>query len=275
MKKIFRSPITDLYMEIRVGCCGWCIRGGKRAYYKHFTAIEVQETFYKLPRPQTVSKWLSDAPEGFKFCMKSWQVITHPPSSPTWKRAGIKVPKTKIDKYGFLKPTQENLEAWEKILEVAQAMRAEVCVIQTPAAFGYSPENFSNAEQFFSTIKRDNVALGWEPRGTWREHLDVVKKLCDEHDMIHVVDPFRCSPVSTHGTAYFRLHGIGGKEVNYRYKYTDQDLRELKEIVEEMLKEGREKVYVFFNNVEMAEDAGRLVDVLMKSGLPIAMPQEM
>lgn len=261
-------------MEIRVGCCGWCVRGGKRAYYKHFTVIEIQETFYKLPRPQTVSKWLSGAPEGFKFCMKAWQAITHPLSSPTWRRAGIKVPKAKASQYGFLRPTNENIEAWEKTLEIGRAMRAEVCVIQTPAAFGYSPENFSNADQFFSIIKRNHMAVGWEPRGNWREHLDAVKKLCDKHDIIHVVDPFRCSPVSSHNMTYFRLHGIGGKEANYGYKYTEKDLRELKELVEAALKEGKEKVYVLFNNVAMAGDAAVFVGVLKKSGFPVATPQE-
>jgi len=254
-------------VEIRVGCCGWCVRGGKKAYYTRFTLIEVQETFYKLPRPQTVSKWLNDAPSDFRFCMKAWQAITHPPSSPTWRRAGIEVPKSKYDRYGFLKPTEENLEAWEKTLEICRAMQAEVCVIQTPAAFGYTSENLRNADQFFSTIRRDGVLIGWEPRGTWREHLDSVKKLCDKHDIIHVVDPFRSKSVSMHSLAYFRLHGIGGKEVNYRYKYTDQDLTRLKEIVDAAFKEGKEKVYVLFNNVAMAEDAARFINVLKKSGL--------
>jgi len=259
-------------VEIRVGCCGWCVRGGKKAYYTRFAVVEVQETFYKLPRPQTVSKWLNEAPGDFKFCMKAWQAITHPPSSPTWRRAGVKIPKTRADRYGFLKPTRENYEAWEKILEICRAMKAEVCVIQTPAAFGYSPENFSNADRFFSTIKRDRILIGWEPRGTWREHLDAVKKLCDRHDLVHVVDPFRSKPVSEHPMAYFRLHGIGGKEVNYRYKYTDRDLERLKEMVNTMLKGGKEKVYVLFNNVAMAEDAARFVDVLKRAGLPVVSP---
>jgi len=251
-----------------VGCCGWCVRGGKKAYYSKFSIVEVQETFYKLPKPETASKWREAAPDDFKFCMKAWQAVTHPPTSPTWRRSGVKIPKSKYNRYGFLRPTKENFEAWEKTLEICKAMRAEVCVVQTPAAFGYSDENLSNAEQFFSSIKRDGVLIGWEPRGTWREHLPVVKKLCEKLDLIHVVDPLRCEPVSDAQLTYFRLHGIGGKEANYRYRYTDQDLAKLRKIVEKEFESGR-SVYVLFNNVYMADDAARFIELLKSADLPV------
>lgn len=249
-------------MEVRVGCCGWCVRGGKQAYFKRFGAVEVQETFYKLPRPETARRWREQAPDGFVFTMKAWQAVTHPPTSPTWRRAGVTVPKSKQGRYGFLRPTDENLEAWERSMEVAEAMDARVVIVQTPASFGYSRENAGNVEEFFSTVKRGGVEVGWEPRGTWREHLDEVKRLCDRLDLIHVVDPFRLQPVSRHPTAYYRLHGIGGKEVNYSYKYTAGDLKRLLEMVEAEEERGRERLYVMFNNVAMAEDARRFKRLL-------------
>ncbi len=263
--------VSEEIMEIRVGCCGWCVKGGKKAYYSRFSIVEVQETFYRLPKPETAARWAEQAPPSFKFCMKAWQAITHPPTSPTWRRSGLKIPKSKYDRYGFLKPSEENFEAWEKTLEICKAMGAEVCVIQTPASFGYSEENLANAEEFFSTMRRDGVLIGWEPRGTWRENLQAVKKLCERCDLIHVVDPFRCKPVLTHELAYFRLHGRGGKEVNYRYRYTDSDLAELRDIVREFVSGGA-RVYVLFNNVYMAEDAARFVKVLEGAGLKPVTP---
>ena len=249
-------------MKVRVGCCGWCVRGGKKAYFSRFEVVEVQETFYKLPKPETAARWVEQAPEGFEFCMKAWQAITHPPTSPTWRRAGVKIPRSKYDRYGFLKPTKENFEAWEKTLEVCKAMNAKVCVVQTPASFNYSPEHRRNVEKFFSEIERDDVLIGWEPRGDWRERLDEVKKLCDELDLIHIVDPFRCKSVSKHPIKYFRLHGIGGKEVNYRYRYSDDDLKKLALSLKKLSREGVKEIYVLFNNISMAEDARRLVEIL-------------
>lgn len=254
-------------MEIRVGCCGWCARGGRGGYYSRFSIIEVQETFYRLPKPETASRWRRAAPENFKFCMKAWQAVTHPPTSPTWRRSGVKIPKSKYDRYGLLRPTEENFEAWERTLEICKVLGAEVCVVQTPAAFGYSEENLRNAEVFFSSIRRDGVLIGWEPRGTWRENLMAVKRLCKDLDLIHVVDPFRCEPVSDAPLAYFRLHGIGCGEVNYRYRYSDQDLEALRRMVEGELAAGR-RVYVLFNNVYMSDDANRFLNLLKSAGLP-------
>ena len=249
-------------MNVRVGCCGWCVKGGKKAYYNVFDTIEIQETFYKLPRQKTVEKWVEEAPKKFEFNMKAWQVITHPPSSPTWKKAGLKIPRSKQNKYGYLMPTEENYQAWEETLKICKSMKAKVCVFQTPASFRFSRENMDNVEKFFSTIRRNNLALGWEPRGTWREHLEEVSVLCKRLDLIHVVDPFRTKPVSTHEITYLRLHGIGGGEVNYRYRYTDDDLKNLRDFVKKRINEQGGEVYVMFNNLWMMEDAKRFRRIL-------------
>ncbi len=245
-----------------MGCCGWCVRGGKKAYYRIFDTVEVQETFYKLPRPETVERWVESAPRDFEFNMKAWQVITHPATSPTWRKAGIKIPEPRRKRYGFLMPTEENYAAWEQTLKICKAMRARVCVFQTPASFGFSEENMKNVERFFSTISRNGVSLGWEPRGTWRERLEEIQKLCKKLDLIHVVDPFRSRPVSVHEITYLRLHGIGKGEVNYRYRYSVQDLTKLKEFVERRLKENGGVVYVMFNNVWMMDDARKFKEIL-------------
>ena len=240
------------------------MKGGKKAYFNKFNVVEVQETFYKLPKSSTVKKWAESAPPGFEFTMKIWQVVTHPPTSPTWKRAGLTVPKSKYKRYGFLRPTEENYSAWEKAMEICKAMGAKVCVVQCPASFKYSEENIENLREFFSTVDRRDVEIGWEPRGDWREYLDTVKKICDELDLIHVVDPFRVKPASSHGTIYFRLHGIGGRETNYSYKYTGRDLRKLLDMLKLFEREGREEAYVMFNNIRMAEDAERFKNLLSK-----------
>ncbi|MCS7126420.1 MAG: DUF72 domain-containing protein [Aigarchaeota archaeon] len=252
-------------MIVRVGCCGWCVKGGKKEYFKEFSTIEVQETFYKLPRVETVKKWREDAPVEFIFNMKAWQVVTHPPGSPTWRRSGLKIPKSKVNSYGYLKPTQENIEAWNKILEVAEGLNAKVIVVQTPASFNYSKENVKNIEEFFSIVERCRCIIGWEPRGDWREHLSEVKRLCSKLDILHITDPFRSENVSDHLIGYFRLHGIGGREVNYSYRYTIDDLYKLLENIRREREKGREEVYVMFNNVSMRDDAANFKKLLLKT----------
>ncbi len=82
--------------------------------------------------------------------MKSWQVVTHPATSSTWRRAGITISKSKQARYGFLRPTRENLGAWEKTLEVAKTVDAAVIIVQTSPSFVYTEQNAKNAERFLS-----------------------------------------------------------------------------------------------------------------------------
>jgi len=248
-------------VNVLVGCCGWAVKGGRRAYYGKFKTVELQDTFYNLPKIETVEKLRREAPSGFVFCMKAWQAITHPPTSPTWRRARTKIPKTKQKNYGNLMPTRENLEAWNKTLEVAEALGAEVIIIQTPASFGYTEQNFRNASEFFQQISTNKVTVGWEPRGSWRDNHDKVKNICEENNLVHVVDPFRWHPLDGCSMFYLRLHGIGRGEVNYSYKYTEEDLLLLRDKVLSLLGK-KERGYVMFNNISMAVDAERLLSLL-------------
>jgi len=249
---------------IKVGTCGWSARGGRQAYFQHFKVIELQETFYKLPGEETARRWRSQAPPDFEFAVKAFQAITHPPSSPTWRRSGIKVSSKDFEKFGFFRLTEKTLKAWEETLAVCRALGARVCVFQTPPSFGYSPEHAKNVEEFFTTIDRSDLAIGWEPRGTWHERTSELKQLLSRLDLTHVVDPLRREPAHTAGFAYFRLHGLGGGEVNYRYKYKDDDLSKLLTIVKRYA-EGQD-VYVLFNNVYMFDDALRFKQLLERSG---------
>ncbi len=228
---------------IWVGCCGF--PKNRKTYFQHFPAVEVQQTFYRPPSPETARRWRSEAPREFLFTLKAWQVITHPPRSPTYRRAGLVVPEDLEDQYGGFRPTAPILEAWERTREVALALEATVVVFQCPASFAPTAENLAAMRAFFGTVDRAGLIFAWEPRGEWPD--EVVAALCRDLDLIHCVDPFSRPPV-TAGTAYFRLHGIGG----YRYRFTDTDLERLAEACRPF-----HTAYVFFNNLSMWADALR------------------
>jgi uncharacterized protein YecE (DUF72 family) len=87
---------------IRIGCCGWTESQAK--YFQHFSAIEVQRTFYQPPRLQTLVKWRASAPLEFEFTLKAWQLITHEPSSPTYRRLKTPIPEKIKSRYGAFRP---------------------------------------------------------------------------------------------------------------------------------------------------------------------------
>jgi uncharacterized protein YecE (DUF72 family) len=242
---------------VKVGCCGFAAKGGREAYSRDFRLVEVQSTFYKLPRIGTAERWRQEAPESFEFTVKAWQAITHPSTSPTWRKAGLNKERLKTDMYGLLRPTEENFEAWRSTLRVCRALLAEICLIQCPPQFGCTSENINNMREFFRSIDRQGIRIAWEPRGDWREHSNEVKSLCGELDLIHVVDILRCEPAVTGKTVYTRLHGLNPREYDYEYEYADNELRCLADKVKNLGKQGAEQVYVLFNNLAMFKDALR------------------
>lgn len=233
--------------RIRVGCCGF--PRGRRDYFAQFEAVEVQQTFYKPPRMDTVRRWRQEAGEAFHFTLKAWQLITHPASSPTYRRAGIRMGPEEQGEYGFFRPTQGVVEAWMRTEELALALEAKVVVFQCPPSFRESAENVENLRHFFSRLGRQPFLLAWEPRGGWGE--EAIRRLCAELGLIHCVDPFLGPPL-TPGVRYFRLHGGPG----YRHHYQDEELLALRQRC------GEGEAYCLFNNLSMYEDALRFQRLL-------------
>jgi uncharacterized protein YecE (DUF72 family) len=48
-----------------------------RYYAQRFRTVEVNNTFYRMPRPEILARWKEAAPEGFVFVLKASQRITH------------------------------------------------------------------------------------------------------------------------------------------------------------------------------------------------------
>lgn len=247
--------------RIIVGCCGFPV--ARTRYFSEFKLVELQNTFYNLPTEEEATRLRNSIPADAIVTMKAWQVLTHPSSSPTWRKMKRK-PNGNLEKYGFLKPTKENLEAWNETLRIAQILNVRAIILQTPPSFGFSEENLRNVIKFFtaalSTTPRD-LLICWEPRCDWNAHPEALQRVL-ELGIIHVTDILRVDPLpNSRGILYTRLHGLGGKEVNYRYRYTDNDLTML---IQKILKheEEIEEAYVLFNNIYMFEDAKRFREKL-------------
>lgn len=232
--------------KLKVGCCGFAKR--MEQYFSQFRLVEVQQTFYNPPQTETALRWRKQAPPDFEFAIKAWQLITHPPSSPTYRKAGIDIPLGKENHYGFFRPTEEVLAAWHRTEETARALGADVVLFQCPPRFRENKENVENMRAFFLALGRGRFTFIWEPRGDWSE--DGIGGLCHELDLIHCVDPTEKAPL--YGQPhYFRLHGGPG----YRHTYSDAELRHLAQI-------GREGDYFLFNNLAMYADALRFKRLL-------------
>ncbi len=233
---------------IQVGTCGF--NGTKADYVQRFSCVEVQHTFYQPPQLTTLARWRDEVPADFEFTLKAWQLITHSAKSPTYKRLTRKLTESERAEAGSFQPTSVVDEAWERTLACATALRATTILFQCPASFTQTAAHVANLTAFFSRIKRTGLTLGWEPRGNWDKEL--VKDLCTDLQLWHVVDPFTTMTL-TPEQCYFRLHGRGG----WRYKFERAELADLTEL----LPAGKPG-YVFFNNIHMTQDALVFKDLL-------------
>lgn len=240
----------------KVGTCGFGL--AKAAYAGIFSCVEIQNTFYQPPQIKTLERWRAEMPADFEFTLKAWQLITHDARSPTYRRLKKKLSASEKLAAGYFRSTDIVNEAWMTTLESARALKARTILFQCPASFRQTKEHIANLEKFFSVIDREDLNLGWEPRGDWES--DVVASICAAFDLWHVVDPFVTRTV-TPEKYYFRLHGRHG----WRYQY---DAGELEELAASLPQKG--SGYVFFNNSKMAEDAlqfRRLLEDVPESAL--------
>jgi len=233
--------------RVQVGCCGFTLAQEK--YFRTFPCVEINTTFYNLPKPATVARWRESAPAGFTFTMKAWQAITHRATSQTYQRTRIEdSDREHCGHFGF-NPTIR--WAWAETFQVAKTLGVTLVLFQCPPSFRPTAENLRQLRAFFERAKRGPWHMGWEPRGEWPAEL--VAGLCRELDLLHVVDPLQNPPALTGKVRYYRLHGVTGP----RHRYTDAELQQLKQFCA-----GPPATFCFFNNRSMATDAQRLQRLL-------------
>jgi len=232
---------------LKVGCCGFPIR--QEEYFEKFPAIEIQDTFYQPPPIETARRWRESAADDFTFTIRAWQLITHDAKSPTYRKLKQKVPTTRQSLYGWFRLTRETTDAWKTTRQIARALRAPVVIFHTTAGFEPTTLNLSNMRRFFSGIDREGLSCAWESSGRWQAA--DVRDVCNELDLIHVVDPFREKSVRS-DPFYWRLSGLDRNDRPYAHAQLEQLARAAK---------GRTG-YCLFNNASMLNDAEALMRIL-------------
>jgi uncharacterized protein YecE (DUF72 family) len=234
---------------VKIGLCGFTI--GIAEYLETFPVVEIQHTFYEPPPAPTLARWRDQAPPGFEFTIKAWQVITHRSTSSTYRKLRKPLTAREQEECGGFRANETVLAAWQRTRNAARALRATAILFQCPASFRPLPGNVESMRAFFAVAERpEGVRLLWEPRGPWPD--DLVRELCASLGLTHVVDPFVRREV-TSGLVYWRLHGLGNA---YR-AYADEELRRLAAMVPAGV-----ETYAMFNNIPRVADARRFAALL-------------
>lgn len=216
-----------------MGCSGWSYgdwagrfyprdlqtSGWFQYYSKHFNTVELNNTFYHIPRQTTIDRWSRQAPEGFVYAVKAHRSITH---------------------IRRLKAVEQQVRLFSNLVAGLSAHLGPV-LYQLPPGLHKDIALLSN---FLDTLPDGlQATVEFRHKGWYKDSvLDLLKghgvALC-LHDMSGSAAP----RVVTAGFIYIRFHGPSGR---YRGSYTDQALAEWARWISSQ--KGIQAVYAYFNN---------------------------
>lgn len=238
--------------SILIGTSGWSYNHWKLNFYpenikppqwlshysQQFTTVEVNTTFYHLPKETTIKNWLIQVPENFLFSIKASQYITHR------KR---------------LKDCKEGLELFYKVLEPLKAKTGPI-LFQLPPFFKNQQERF---EEFISLLKTDYDYVFEFRHDSW--FVDEIYALMNKKKIALCITDLNghLSPevITSHFT-YLRLHG---PHKAYQGSYGLTKLKMWKGKIEKWAKDTT--VYCYFDNDEKGfaiQDAMKLQILVLR-----------
>lgn len=187
-------------------------------YTQSFPTVELNVTFYRLPKKETFERWHKIVPEDFTFAVKGSRYITH------IKR---------------LKDVRESVQIFK---EQIAGLREKLMVIlwQLPPQM---KADLGRLEKFINDLKVLKVKHTFEFRHKSWFCPEVYKLLEDANYALCIADSpaGQASEILTADWIYFRFHG--GKEL-YASEYSKKELNRWARKIEGWGRDG----YFYFNN---------------------------
>jgi uncharacterized protein YecE (DUF72 family) len=226
--------MSKVYCDIRIGTSGWYYDHWKEVFYpaglakskwfehyaQHFDTVEVNNTFYHLPKEKTLQRWYEIAPKGFLYAVKANRYITH------------------------IKKLKDASEPLERFFERVNLLKGKL----GPILYQLPPSLHKDLDllgDFIKLLPKRKTAVFEFRHQSWYENdtYDLLRKLgvgfCI-HDM-----PGNESPREvTSDVIYIRFHGTSGR---YAGNYPESALEGWAEWLKEQTKEAH-FIYAYFNN---------------------------
>ncbi|MHA1376788.1 MAG: DUF72 domain-containing protein [Candidatus Helarchaeota archaeon] len=228
--------------KIRIGCSGWSYMGDSgwvsnfypkgippnkmfQFYSKIFDTVEINTTFYNLPKVGIVENWAKQAPQNFLFSVKFPQDITHK-----------KIGKEPIN--------EEDLMAFFYVIAPLEQKMGPI-LVQFPPSFKFNPELL---EELLVLLPSRDKKYAIEFRDlSWL--ISKTSNLLEQYHVAYcIVDEPLLPPdiIITTDFAYIRWHGRR-KQHWYNYLYSENELKEWVPKIEKISNEVKE-IYGYFNN---------------------------
>lgn len=222
-----------------VGTSGWNYYGWRGTFYpeglpsrqwlayyaRHFNTVELNYSFYHLPRRATYENWIKQMPPGFELAVKVWRAIS----------------QAHLDGVD---------ERWQTFVEPALALgeRLGPFLLQLPPSYAATPERLDRLAHFLELAARTpaaRIAVEFRHSSCFTgEVLDLLRRHGAALVIAHSSRYPSPEPAASARFVYFRFHGP--REL-FASSYSDAELRRWAAVARTYLAEGRD-VYAYFNN---------------------------
>jgi uncharacterized protein YecE (DUF72 family) len=228
------GKLVSAAAQIRVGCSGWQYKHWREIFYpkglaqarwfgfyaEHFDTVEINSSFYHLPKASTFEKWRDQAPPGFCYAVKANRFITQA--------------KKLLD---CEEPMARMMAATRHLGE-----RLGPILYQMPPSFAL---NLERLESFLNLVPKDITNVFEFRNKSW--YVDETFALLDRHGASFCVHDMRGSAserIAVGQAAYVRFHGGVGK---YWGRYCDEKLMAWAQWLVDQARSGR-TAWAYFNN---------------------------
>lgn len=265
-------------------------------YASQFSLVEVDSTYYGMPKPENSELWVARTPPGFTFDVKSFSLFTNHPTKAMAlpKEIRDELPAALLEKSFYLEQMPEELldESWERFRAALEPLRAAgklgAVFFQFPPWFMPSSRSLAYVEQVQERMFGFEVAVEFrKPEWLDETHRDGTLAFLRTRNIANVVvdvpQGHRTSlPAVAEATsqklAVVRFHGRNDEtwdlkgappNLRYRYEYSDAEMEEWVPRIKEM-ERSAQQVHALMNNnysnysVKNAQQLERLIEAWNK-----------
>ncbi|HET7179973.1 MAG TPA: DUF72 domain-containing protein [Chryseosolibacter sp.] len=221
-------------MEWRIGCSGYQYPEWKGIFYpeglaqrkwfdyycQHFDAVEMNMTYYRFPRVETLRSWYARSPERFNFAVKAPRHITH---------------------FKKFKDAERMLSDFYEAVRAGLRDKLGAVLFQFPSRFHFDASRLSGIVGMLDASLWN--VLEFRHQSWWNDEVfeALARARATFCGMSHPDLPE--APVSTSENLYYRFHGVPHL---YSSRY---DVARLSQFRQEIVNHsGLQRAYVFFNN---------------------------
>jgi uncharacterized protein YecE (DUF72 family) len=228
-----------------IGTSGWSYRNWNTQFYpkglkaheklgyysRHFSAVEVNSSFYNLLARETYEQWRAQVPADFTFSVKLHRYLTQ-------------MKKLKIDD----KACEQRDHFFEAVAGLGSQLG--VILIQLPPSL---KKDIPKLETFLEAMPTDyRYAIEFRNDSWFKEEVTEVLK---KHNVAVVISHSPEWPYWIMPTADFIYARFHGKDELFTSPYADKDLKEWAATLQSLRPEDQ-KGWIFFNNTDQGHAVG-------------------